>query len=212
MEFREAIRSFEGQPITRQILEGLLKNYKRPGDRITDLIKQGVLTQLKSKIYIPGPALKMRGPEPFLLANHLAGPSYVSMETALSHWHIIPERVYEISSATTGRSKIFSAAVNRYSYIHLPLPYFSFGQRSVEVATRQVAIIATPEKALCDTIIATSALLFRSTKQVKPWLLDDMRMDRDELRKLRPAIIRDWLPNAPKKESLEWLVKTLEEL
>lgn len=212
MEFSETIRDFEGQPITRQMLEGLLKDYKRPGDRITDLIKQGILAQLKSKIYIPGPVLKMRGPEPFLLANHLAGPSYVSMEAALAHWHIIPERVYGISSATTGRSKTYSTAVGRYSYIHLPLPYFSFGQRSIEVATRQVAIIATAEKALCDTVIATSGLLFRSIKQVKPWVLENMRMDRDELRKLRPAIIREWLPNAPKKESLEWLVKTLEEL
>ncbi len=46
-------------------------------------------------------------PESFLLANHVYGPSYVSMDSALSFYGMIPERVYEISSATTKTSRQF---------------------------------------------------------------------------------------------------------
>lgn len=212
MQFTEAIRQFEGQPITRQILLGLLQDYKRPLDRITDLIRQGILTQVKAKIYVPGPNLKMRGPEPLLLANHLAGPSYVSMETALSYWRLIPEKVFEISSVITGRTRVYSTPVGRFSYIHLPLPYFSFGQVSAVLAAEQTAMMATAEKALCDKIITTAGLLLYSPKQAKAWLLEDMRMDRDKLRLLKTKQIQEWLSDAPKKQSLESLIKALEDL
>ncbi len=212
MNFTEAIRSFEGQPINRQMLDDLLKDYKRPDDKITELLKQKILTQIKSKLYIPGPALRMKRPEPMLLANHIKSPSYVSLETALEYWQLIPERVYQITSATTKRAGTYTTAMGLYSYIHLPLPYYSFGLISVELAPQQVIIMATAEKALSDKLVTTKGLLFRSSKPVKAWLLEDMRMDREYLRRLRPEVLRDWLNSAPKKESLKWLIKTLEDL
>jgi len=212
MEFTEAIRNFEGQPITRQVLFSLLRDYKSPSDKITDLVRQGILTQVKAKIYIPGPGMRMQGPEPYLLANHLAAPSYVSMETALSHWRLIPERVYETTSATTARSRVYTTPAGRFRYTRLPLPYFSFGQLSIEMAPGQVVLLANAEKALCDTIIVTSGLLFRSPKVVKDWLLEDMRMERDALRTLDLGRIREWIAEAPKKASLQQLLRALEDL
>ncbi len=38
-------------------------------------------------------------------ANLLYGPSYVSLEYALHHYSLIPERTAEITSVTPGRSK-----------------------------------------------------------------------------------------------------------
>jgi len=212
MTFQETIRDFEGQPLTRQVLLNLLKDYKRPFDKITELVSQKALIPVKRGIFVPGPALNIHQPEPYLLANHLVGPSYVSLETALSHWRMIPEQVYETTSVTTGRSKIYDTPVGRFSYMHLPLPYYSFGQQSVELAKNQVALVATAEKALCDKIITTSGLLFRSTTQLLAWLTEDMRMDKEVLRTLRTSMIRDWLNESPKKDSLQQLVKTLEEL
>jgi hypothetical protein len=85
MDFREMMKQYEEQPITRQLLRDALKQYQRPYDKIQELVKQGKLIRVKSGIFIPGPALDVRRPEPFLLANHLLGPSYISLETALSH-------------------------------------------------------------------------------------------------------------------------------
>ena len=191
---------------------GMLKDYKRPYDKINDLVRKQALIPVKKGIFVPGPSLHLRSPEPFLLANHLYGPSYISMETALSHWGLIPEKVFEISSATTGRSQSYETSIGRFSYSHLTLPYYSFGQQQVTMEENQVALVATPEKALCDKLVTTSGLLFRSLVQLKEWLIEDMRMDKDVLRRLQPRLIRSWLTNAPKKTTLQLLVKIIEDL
>ena len=91
MDLAEPLREFEGQPLTRQLLMDLLKDYKRPYDKISEMVNQQELIPVKRGIFVPGPKLHIRQPEPFLLANHLRGPSYVSLETALSYWGLIPE-------------------------------------------------------------------------------------------------------------------------
>ena len=134
------------------------------------------------------------------------------METALSHWGLIPEKVFEITSATVGRSETFDTPTGRFSYAHLPIPYYSFGQQSVRIAENQVALVANAEKALCDKIVTSSGLLFRSILQLKDWLIEDMRMEKDVLRNLQPRIIHSWLTQAPKKQALRLLIKIIEDL
>lgn len=163
MEFLEAIRDYAEQPITKQVILDLLKDYKRPYDKIAELVKQGILVLVRRGVYIPGPKLNIAKPEAFLLANHLLGPSYVSLESALSYWGFIPEKVYETSSVTTQKSAVYQTAAGRFSYIHIPLPYYSFGIQQVELTKKQTVLMATPEKALCDKIIATSGIILRSS-------------------------------------------------
>lgn len=212
MDFREMIRNYAEQPITKQILLDLLKEYKRPYDKINELVKKAVLIPVKRGVYIPGSNLNMVKPESFLLANHILGPSYVSLETALSHWGLIPERVYEISSMTTQDTKVYKTPVGRFSYMHLALPYYSFGIQKLELTKRQVVLIASAEKALCDKIISTAGLLLRSSKQTMELLIDDFRIEKDMLRNLNNKEISKWVIDAPKKSSLNMLVKTLKEL
>jgi len=212
MEFIEAIQDYSEEPLTRQVILHLLEDYKRPYDKINELVKQKILTPVKRGIYVPGDRLRIAGPAPFLLANHILGPSYVSMEAALSHWGLIPERVYETTSMTTAESKTYKTPAGRFSYRHLPLPYYAFGIRRVQLTTKQSILMASPEKALCDKIVATPGVLLRSTKQVKELLFDDLRIEEDAIRKLNTAEINSWLTDAPKKESLHMLVKTIETL
>src|SRR3546814_12610637 len=80
-----------------------------------------------------------RRPEPFLLANHIFGPSYVSVETALSYYGLIPERVYETTSMTTQAPRKFNTPLGTFTYTRLPLPYYAFGTRSVKLANDQYA-------------------------------------------------------------------------
>jgi len=67
MEFREAIRDYAEQPIPKQVVLDLLKDYKRPYDKINELVKQGILVLVKRGIYVPGPSLNMAKPEPSFL-------------------------------------------------------------------------------------------------------------------------------------------------
>jgi hypothetical protein len=212
MEFLEAIRGYEEQPITKQILLGLLSDYTRPYDKINELVKQHILQPIKRGVYVTGSRINVNRPEPLLLANHLLGPSYVSLETALSHWGLIPEKVHEVSSATTQSTKTYDTAVGRFSYIHLPLPYYSFGIQQLELTKKQRVLIATPEKALCDKIVTSSGILLRSSKQVMELLIDDLRIEKDRLRKLNTKKMSGWVKDAPKKSSLEILIKTLEQV
>lgn len=212
MYLREELETYAEEPLPLQVLLHVLREYKRPYDKINELVKKEELTPLKRGLYIPGPNLNISRPESFLIANHLRGPSYVSIETALAYWGYIPERVYEISSATTKTAKVYTTAAGRFSYFKVPLPYYSFGITRVVLSDRQAVMFATPEKALCDKIIFTPGVLLRSEKQTREFLTDDLRIDEEMLQQLETETIASWISDAPKKTSLRMLVKTLEQL
>lgn len=212
MNFIEAIRNYSGQPLTRQILMDLLRDYRRPYDKINELTRQGLLIAVKRGIFIPGPQSSVPVPENLLLANHLWGPSYVSSDSALSYWGLIPERVYEILSMTTNLAKTYKTPVGRFRYIRLPLPYYSLGIQRVELASKQMTLIAGKEKSLCDKIITTPGLKLRSVRQTREYLMEDLRISRDNLRELNTDAIDGYINDAPKQESISILVKTLNNL
>lgn len=190
----------------------MLKNYKRPNDKISEFIKKGNPILLKRGLYIPGRNTYLTVPEPFLTANYLWGPSYVSLESALSYWGVIPERFFEIRSVTMKLSKKIKTPVGRFIYRFMPLPYYSFGIKSVELIPGQVALVASPEKALFDKIISTAGLNLRSISQAYDFLIEDLRIDTEGLQKLNIKELSSWIPDAPKNESLRTLVKTLKKL
>ncbi len=173
---------------------------------------EGLLTLVKRGIYIAGPKLYSRQPENPLLANHLLGPSYVSIDSALSFHGLIPERVYSVTSMTTKASRAFDTPIGLFTYIQLPLPYYAFGINMVGLTNAQYAMIASPEKAICDKIINTSGLILRSISSAGNYLLDNLRMDEEILKALNTQMMREWLPDAPKKESLNFVITLIESL
>jgi len=81
-------------------------------------------------------------------------PSYVSYEYALSYYGLIPERVYEITSATLHSKKSFDTPIGRFTYKPGPLPVYAMGIDWLYDNKNGGKLIATPEKALCDKIRA----------------------------------------------------------
>jgi hypothetical protein len=212
MDINQAIANHSRQPITRQLLKSWLKEYKRPNDKISTLKSEGLLTLVKRGIYIAGPKLYSGQPENPLLANHLLGPSYVSIDSALSFHGLIPERVYSVTSMTTKASRAFDTPIGLFTYIQLPLPYYAFGINMVGLTNEQYAMIASPEKAICDKIINTSGLILRSISNAGSYLLENLRMDEEILKALNTQMMREWLPDAPKKESLNFVIRLIESL
>ena len=93
-------------------------------------------------------------PHPFLVANRLCQPSYVSLQSALA-WHgMIPEHVPAVVSVTSGRPREYRTALGDYLYRHVKTPRFH-GYRRIEVQRGQFAFVASPEKALLDLIHLT---------------------------------------------------------
>ena len=213
MDYRPVLTRLSNQPLSHQLLVSIFKDYERPNDKIYQLAKEGVIQSIKKGLYVVGPALNLdRKPEPFLLANHILGPSYVSVETALSYHGLIPERVYEIASMTTQAPRKFNTPLGTFTYTRLPLPYYAFGIRSEKLADDQYAMVASPEKALFDKIITTSGLLLRSRKASKEFLLESMRMDEDALRQLNAEEMMTWIKGSLKEESLLMIVNVIQEL
>lgn len=212
MSFRRKVKKYQETPINHQMVMEMLSEYNRPNDKISELLKSGELLSIRRGLYIPGSELDLPSPDLFLIANHLRGPSYVSIESALSYWGMIPEKVHETNSATIKTSKNYSTPVGRFTYQHLSSPYYSFGIKSIRLTPQQTIMIASQEKALCDKIILTQGVLLRSIRQTMDFLLEDMRIDEDTLQQLNTSTIRSWTDDAPKKSSLQMLVKTLERL
>lgn len=93
-------------------------------------------------------------PHPFLIANELHRPSYVSLQSALAHHGMIPEAVPTTTSITTGRPMQFETPLGRYSYRHIaPAAFFGYGR--VPVLPGQQALVADAAKALLDLVYLT---------------------------------------------------------
>src|SRR5690606_36925929 len=122
------------------------------------------------------------------------------------------KKIHEISTATIKTSKTYKAPVGRFSYHQLKLPYYSYGIKSIAYSPKQTALIASPEKALCDKIVLTPRVNLRSIKQTQHFLLDDLRMDSEILHSLNLEVMETWIENASKKNSLNILIKTLRQL
>ena len=206
------MKKYRDAPVTHSMVRESLVEYNRPNDKISELIKSGELIPLRRGLYIQKSEMDLSLPDSFLIANHLRGPSYVSLESALSHWGLIPEKVFEVSSATLKTSKTYKTPVGRFSYYHLSSPYFSFGITNFRINERQTAMMATKEKAICDKIVLTSGVNLRSMQQTRNFLIEDLRIDETALQALDIASIVSWIPDAPKKSSLKMLVKTLKNL
>jgi hypothetical protein len=210
LDLQEALSAFEEEPITRQMMMGILKDYKRPNDKISEMLASNMLLPIKKGFYQPGSQLRLKGPHPFLIANVIYGPSYISMDSAMSYWGMIPERVFETSSMTTERNKQYDTPSGRFVYSRVDLPYYTFGIQRVKLSERQAVLIASPEKALCDKITTTSGIMLRSEKQTRALLLDDLRIGSEWLEKLSPDTIYRWASAGRKKTSLEMLAQTLD--
>lgn len=212
MNFRKKIKEYAEAPISRHLILEILSDYQSPNDKISELLKSNELISIRRGLYIGGPEMDLPTPEPFLIANHLRGPSYVSLESALSYWNMIPERTYEISSVTIKPSKLYKTPVGRFSYKNLKIPYYSYGIKNIKHSPKQTMLVASPEKALFDKVVLTPKIYLRSIKQTREFLMEDLRIDSEVLSTLNPNVMELWIKNAPKKSSLEMLIKTLREL
>ena len=107
-------------------------------------ISTGLFIKARNGLYV----FTENRPSKFALANKLYEPSYISFETALSYYHVIPESIYTVFSATTKASRNFDALDTQYTYHRIKRDLF-FDYR-VEKIDGITVSIAEPEKALVD--------------------------------------------------------------
>ncbi len=181
MRLEQKLKTFGGVPLTHGTLLSILGEYRSPNDKIVRMIDNGLLLPIKKGLYAVSPEITGIPISLPLVANLLYGPSYVSMDYALHHFGIIPERVVEITSMTTRRGKTYDLAVGRFSYTHSPPEFYSIGIDRIENPDQTGFLMASPEKALCDKLVFTRNLNIKSRDALEELLFDDLRIDEDFL-------------------------------
>jgi predicted transcriptional regulator of viral defense system len=84
----------------------------------------------------------------FEISNRIYKPSYISLESALSYYHLIPESVYGVTSVSTRRTYKFMTGMTEFNY-RTVRPDFYFGY-VVQAYNHKAFKIAQPEKAIID--------------------------------------------------------------
>lgn len=212
MRLIKQLRAFGSIPFNHGALLSLLGEYRRPNDKIARLMADGDLVQIKKGLYVLGIEHRSTPVSLPLVANLLYGPSYVSLDFALS-WHgLIPEGVYEVSSVTSRRARQYGTPLGTFSYTHTFAALYGIGVMMEGNPDGSCFLIASPEKALCDKILFTRNLDAGTASAMRTFLEDDLRIDLDALAEMNPEPVRQCLAAGHKTRQLEALCKVLESL
>jgi len=142
--------------------------------------KTGNLYQLRRGLYALAPPYQKIKPHPFVVANRMVAGSYVSLQSALAHYGLIPEYVPITTSVTVKRPARWETPLGVYEFRHLKSQLLR-GYRLTELGGGQTAFVATPEKALLDLIYLQPA--GDSPDYLRELRLQNLdRLNQDELR------------------------------
>jgi len=197
-------------PINKDILYSLYSDMKRPDEKVSELERKGLIVRIKRGLYIVTQKVHNQEISIELVANHLYGPSYISLESALSYHGLIPERVYSVRSVCSKLHKEYETPLGHFEYIKVPEKYYPIGISQEIVNNSYSFLIATPEKALCDKIITSQNIRIQSVKAMLGYLEEDLRFEMSALTSFDIDIVRECLEFGRKKNELTQLLKLLQ--
>lgn len=212
MKLIKQLKAFKSIPFTHSTIKSLLHQYKNPNDKIQQMVKNQELVRIKQSLYVLGDIYNDEKISKELVANLIFGPSYVSLDYALSYYGLIPERVYEITSVTTKMKKNYDTPFGRFTYIKSPACIYAKGITIVENENGTSFMIASREKALCDKIIFTQKLGITSVNAMREYLESDLRIDSEALKEFNLDIVHQCMDCGYKVKLLDLLYKAIQKL
>ena len=152
MEFTKLVEIIRDEPVfdTGLLLAGDA-NPREVRRQLSRWRQAGKIYQLRRGLYCLAPPFHKVKPHPFLAANRLIPASYVSLQSALATYGMIPEHVPVTTSVTTRRPARWETPLGIFDFRHIQVDFF-YGYRLVDVGEKQQAFIASPEKALLDLV------------------------------------------------------------
>lgn len=206
---KNVLTTLQNIPVTSSVIASLYPNIKAKNSKIAQLEKAGEIIRLRRNLFVVTPEESGVKLCTGLIANHLLAPSYVSMQTALRFYGLIPEAVYAIQSMTFKTAKSFLTPVGSFEYIHISRETFPIGITQRKEGNAQY-IIATPEKALCDLIANLPGVNLRYRVDAMHFLEDDLRFDMDRFASFDREIFQKYAQVGKKSNSILTLLKLLE--
>jgi predicted transcriptional regulator of viral defense system len=190
---------------TTAIMLQELNNYKNPRDKLAHMVKKKECIPVIQGLYETNPTTPG-----YRLANTICSPSYLSFEFALSYHGLIPEAVYNFTSATfeKKKKKEFKTPFGTFTYRDVPSAAYPYGIECVS-ENGYTFQIASPEKALCDELYIQSPVT--SQRELKELLFDGLRIDWELFRKLNMDDIL-FLNSKYHCTNIQKLTKTMEKI
>lgn len=190
---------------TTAIMLQELNNYKNPRDKLAHMVKKKECIPVIQGLYETNPTTPG-----YRLANTICSPSYLSFEFALSYNGLIPEAVYNFTSATfeKKKKKEFKTPFGTFTYRDVPSAAYPYGIECVS-ENGYTFQIASPEKALCDELYIQSPVT--SQRELKELLFDGLRIDWDLFCKLNMDDIL-FLNSKYHCTNIQKLTKTMEKI
>lgn len=156
-----------------QVLGGM---YSVPQKKLIQLEKQGLIIRLRRGVYSFADCQ-----DRYIMAGILYSPSYISYETALSYYGLVPERVEVTSSVVSGRPLSFDTPYGSFEYRSQGTALYSSGMSLIYRGDISV-LIASREKAVLDTLarhdLVTGEL---SDEAVFDYVVQGLRIDAVDL-------------------------------
>lgn len=203
----ERLKNIGLVPTNKDILYSLYGDLKRPDEKASKLERKGLIIRVKRNLYVVAPKIHNQEISRELAANHLYGPSYVSLESALAYYGLIPERVYTMRSVCTKLHKQYDTPLGHFEYVKVPAKHYPIGIRQEIIDNSYAFLITSPEKALCDKIVTTPNLRLQSVKAMQEYLEDDLRIDFSAVEKFDLEIIQQCVEVGRKNTNLRMLEK-----
>ena len=144
-------------------------------------IASGEIIHIRRGLYCLAQKYCRRSISRNVIANLIYGPSYVSMETALSVHGWIPEAVHSVVSVSSGRAKSFETPLGYFDYVQV-------GQRPLLAAVERMKdesstcfLVAKPLKAIAD-YVASRGMDWRGVEPLE----ESLRIERENLDTITP--------------------------
>jgi predicted transcriptional regulator of viral defense system len=131
----------------------------------------------------------------YMVANKIYQPSYVSLESALAYYEVIPETVLGVTSISSRKTKKFETTWGTFSFRSVK-PQYMIGYQVMENNPGKRFKIASLEKALLDYLYLHSEI--QSTAD-----FEGLRWNRTQLRHLLDRSVFAKLVNIYDKRALE---------
>jgi len=206
-EKMEQLKGFGIVPFAKGALFNMLRTYKSPNDKVSALIENGDIISLKNGLYVVSEKHRSEKLIIELIANQIYGPSYVSLDSALAYYGLIPEKVSVVSSICSKRSRKFKNSLGHFYYFSAKPDYFEIGVNSISIDNRHHFLMASIEKAICDKIIFTQNLNIVSIKSMELFLVENLRFDFSGIQEFDFSIIEKCIECGIKTKALTLLLK-----
>ncbi len=181
-KLRRQGRSYYSEAELKTLLPGTRNSQKAI---IKRAVAEGLLIRLKRGLYCVNGEVSQKKPHAFELAQLIYGPSFISLESALSYHGLIPEAVYTTTSVTIKRKKTFHTPLGEFDFHKVPKKNFLVGVERIADG-KAIFFIASPWRALTDYVYC-----YKKTWESFFALKNDLRLTTENVPKITKLFAND---------------------